>query len=138
MNIWAPIPGPGRARFAALHLFFLCLVSPLLLAQASSSDIQEAAAAGNAQAQFTLANSYFRARHISLNYAEMLSWYRKSAAQAYAPSQNQLGSLYENNIGVAQNYKRAASYYRLAANQGFALAQSNLAGLFEAGPRRPS
>jgi hypothetical protein len=47
MNIWAKIPGFGRAQFSALQLFFLCLVSPLLFAQASTSDIQEAVAAGN-------------------------------------------------------------------------------------------
>ena len=69
---------------------------------------------------------------MTLNYAEMLTWYRKSAAQGYAPAQNQLGSIYENNIGVPQNYKSAAAWYRLAANQGFAAAQYNQAGLFEA------
>jgi hypothetical protein len=133
MNIWAKIPGFGRAQFSALELFFLCLVSPLLFAQASTSDIQQAAAAGNAQAQFAVANDYFRARYVTLNYAAILTWYRKSAAQGFAPAQNQLGSMYENNIGVPQNYKRAATYYRLAANQGFAPAQYNLAALFEAG-----
>jgi TPR repeat protein len=133
MNSWAKIPGPGRAQFSAVQLFFLCLVSSLLLAQASTSDIREAAAAGNAQAQFNLANDYFHARYVTLNYVEILTWYRKSAAQGFAPAQNQLGSMYENNIGVPQDYKRAATYYRLAANQGFAPAQYNLAALFEAG-----
>jgi hypothetical protein len=47
MNIWAPIPGPGRAQFSALQMFFLCLISPLLFAQASTSDIQEADSAGD-------------------------------------------------------------------------------------------
>jgi len=45
MNMWAKIPGPGRAPFSVLQLCFLCLVSPVLLAQASTSDIQQAAAA---------------------------------------------------------------------------------------------
>ena len=138
MNIWAKTPGLGRAQFSALRLFFFCLGSSLLFAQTSTSDIQKAdiqkaAAAGDAQAQFALANDYFRRRYVTLNYAEMLSWYRKSAAQGFAPAQNQLGSMYENNVGVGQDYKRAATYYRLAANQGFAPAQYNLAGLFEAG-----
>jgi len=133
VNIWAKILDPVRAPFSALQLFFLCLVSPLLFAQASTSDIQQAAAAGNAQAQFAVANDYFRARYATLNYAEMLTWYRKSAAQGYAAAQNQLGSMYENNVGLPQDYKRAATYYRLAANQGLAPAQYNLAALFEAG-----
>ncbi len=48
MNIWAKILGLGRAQFSTLQLFFLCLVSPLLFAQAATPDIQ-AAAAWNAQ-----------------------------------------------------------------------------------------
>ncbi len=59
INIWAKIPGLGRAQFSALQLFFLCLVSSLLFAQASTSDTQAAAAAGNAQAQFELAMTIF-------------------------------------------------------------------------------
>ena len=124
---WAKNPGPGRVLFSALPLLFLCLVPTLLFAQASPSDIGEAAAAGDAQAQFALGNYYFRARYVTLEYAQALSWTRKSAAQGFAPAQNQLGSMYENRIGVPQDYKRAATYYRLAANQGYALAQSNLA-----------
>jgi len=83
--------------------------------------------------QFTLANDYFRARYVTLDYAEMLTLYRRSATQGFAPAQNKLGSMYENNIGLPQDYKRAATYYRLAANQGFAPAQYNLAALFERG-----
>ncbi len=93
MNIWAKIPGPGRARSSALQLSILCLVSPFLFAQASSSDIQKAAAAGDAQAQFAVANDEFRARYLTLNYAEMLTLYRNAAAQGFAPAQNQLGSM---------------------------------------------
>jgi uncharacterized protein len=70
---------------------------------------------------------------VTLKYAEMLTWYRKSATQGFAPAQNQLGSMYENNVGVPQDYKRAATYHRLAANQGFAPARYNLAALFESG-----
>jgi TPR repeat protein len=133
MNIWAKITGSGRALSAALLLSFLCLVSPLLFGQASTPDIQQAAAAGDAQAQFALANDYFRARYVTLGYAEMLAWYRKSAAQGFAPAQNQLGSMYEHNVGLPQSDKRAAIYYRLAANQGLAPAQFNLAALLQAG-----
>jgi hypothetical protein len=94
MNIWAKINGPGRAQFPVPQILFLCLVSPLLFAQTSTSDIQHDAADGNAQAQFALANDYFHARYVTLNYVEMLTWYRKSAAQGFAPAQNQLGSKY--------------------------------------------
>src|SRR5262249_10658206 len=118
------IPDSQLVRFFAL--FFVCAVlAPLLLAQAPASDVQTAAAAVSAQAQFALTHSYFQARYVTLNYVDMLVWYQKSAAQGYAPAQNQLGSMYENNIGLPQNFKRAANYYQLAAKQGFALAQYN-------------
>ena len=42
MNIWAKTPGFGRAQFSALRLFFFCLGSSLLFAQASTPDIQKA------------------------------------------------------------------------------------------------
>jgi hypothetical protein len=121
MSIRAKNPGPGRARFSALPLFFLCLVPALQFGQTSPSDIREPAAAGDAQAQFALGSYYFAARYVTLDYAQALTWFRKSAAQGFAPAQNQLASMYENNIGVPQDYKRAATYYRLAANQGYAL-----------------
>ena len=125
MNIQAAIPIPGRAQLSALPLLVLCLVSPRLFPQSPTSAVREAAATGSAQAQFTLANDDFRARYMTLDYAEMLTWYRKSVAQGFAAAQIQLGTLYENNIGVRQDYKRAGTYYRLAANQGYAPAQFN-------------
>lgn len=100
---------------------------------ADSNSLLAAAAAGDAQAQFNLGNYYFTARYVTLNYAQALSWYRKSAAQGFAPAQNQLGGMYQNNFGLPQNYKSAVNYYRLAANQGYALAEYHLAGMYKAG-----
>jgi uncharacterized protein len=133
ISIRAKNPGPARPRFSALPLLFLCVVSTPLFAQASISDIRDAAAAGDAQAQFALGNYYFRARYVTLDYLDAFCWYRKSSNQGFAPAQNQLASMYENNIGVPRDYKHAATLYRLAANQGYALAQYNLAARFEAG-----
>src|SRR5690348_11751844 len=59
-----------------------------------------AAAAGEAQAQSALGDYYFRARYVTLDYAQALAWYRKSAAQGFAPAQNQLGSMYKNHVGL--------------------------------------
>lgn len=92
-----------------------------------------AAAAGDTQAQFDLGNYYFRARYATLDYADALSWFRKSAAQRFAPAQDQLGSMAENKAGLPQDYKSAVDYYRLAANQGYALAEYHLAGMYKAG-----
>lgn len=92
-----------------------------------------AANAGDAQAQFALGNYYFNSRYVTLDYADAVSWYRKSAAQGYAPAQDQLGRMYENDEGLLQNYKSAANYYRQAANQGYALAEYHLATMYKVG-----
>jgi len=46
------------------------------------SSLRERAAAGDAQAQFDLGNYYFRGRYLTLEHANALTWYRKSAARA--------------------------------------------------------
>src|SRR5579859_7939983 len=119
----ATIRGRGRARFSALALLSLCLVPALLFAQEPAPDTLAAAAAGDVKAQFALGDYYFGIRFHTLDYADVLIWYRKAAAQKYAPAQNQLGTMYENNTGLPQNDKQAVTYYRLAANQGYAPAQ---------------
>ena len=74
-------PGPGRARISALALLFLCLLPTLLSAQGPTPDTLAAAAGGDAKAQFALGDYYFRSRFVTLDYAQVLTWYRKSAAQ---------------------------------------------------------
>lgn len=97
------------------------------------SSLLTAANAGNAQAQFALGNYYFGNRYVTLDYADAVSWYRKSAAQGYAPAQDQLGNMSENNLGLPQDYKSAANYYRQAANQGYAQAEYHLASMYRVG-----
>ena len=134
---------------AALFLFALTAVARAQAPEQTSTQataspgtepnsLLAAAAAGDAQAQFNLGNYYFGTRYVTLDYAQALSWYRKSAAQGFAPAQNQLGTMYENKIGLPQDDKRAVSYYRLAANQGNALAQYNLAHHVRVWPRSAS
>src|SRR5579864_493316 len=60
------------------------------------SSLRERAAAGDAQAQFDLGNYYFRGRYLTLEHANALTWYRKSADQGYAPAENQLGTMYQH------------------------------------------
>lgn len=57
-----------------------------------SYSLRQSAAAGDAKAQFVLADYYFHARYVTLEYAQALGWCRKSAAQAFAPAQNQLAA----------------------------------------------
>ncbi len=97
------------------------------------NSLREPAAAGDALAQFLLANHYYQGLGVPQDYAQAVLWYGKSANQGFAPAQNQLGNLYEHKFGVPRDYKRALAYYRSAAKQGYALAQYNLGGMFEDG-----
>src|SRR5439155_1144528 len=91
------------------------------------------AAAGDAQAQYALGNYYFRARCLTLEHAQALTWYRKSADQGYAPAENQLATIYQHGFGAVRNFKLALAYYRKAADQGYAPAQFNLGVTYESG-----
>jgi len=95
--------------------------------------LREPAAAGDAQAQFALANHYFYGVGVPQDYSQALLWYNKSASQGFAPAQNLLGYMYQHKFGVPRNYKRALAYYRSAAKQGYALGEYNLGVLFEGG-----
>jgi hypothetical protein len=72
--------------------------------------VREPAAAGDAQAQFALANHYFYGLGVPQDYRQALLWYNKSANQGFAPAQNLLGYMYQHKFGVPRNYKRALAY----------------------------
>jgi TPR repeat protein len=98
-----------------------------------SYSVRESAAAGDAQAQFTLGKYYFSGVGVPQDYGQALLWFTKSANQDFAPAQNQLGYMYQHKFGVPRDYKRAVAYYRSAAKHDYALAQYNMGGMFEDG-----
>jgi len=93
--------------------------------------VRQLAAAGDAQAQFALANHYFYGVGVPQDYRQALLWYSRSANQGFAPAENLLGYMYQHKFGVPRDYKRALAYYRSAAKQGYALGEYNLSGMFE-------
>src|SRR5712691_10293523 len=136
-----------RATATLAAFFFLALVSaarPQAPVQTSTQAtapppdnefyaLREPAAAGDAQAQFALANHYFYGVGVPQDYSQALLWYNKSANQGFAPAENLLGYMYQHKFGVPRDYKRALAYYRSAAKQGYALGEYNLGVLFEDG-----
>ena len=78
----------------------------------------EAAAQGDARAQFNVAVMYDNGHGVSQDYKIAMEWYRKSANQGHAGAQCNLGFMYEYGHGVSQDYGRAVELYRKAANQG--------------------
>jgi TPR repeat protein len=70
---------------------------------------------------------------VKLDYAEALSWYRKSAEQGYTAAFVNLGSMYSQGQGVAQDYAEGLQWLLKAADQGFVQAQNSVGGFYEEG-----
>jgi Sel1 repeat-containing protein len=91
--------------------------------------IQPRAAAGEAAAQFAVAEHLRRGLGIDANPAQAMEWYRKAANQAHIGAQLAIGRMFESGDGVRQDFNKAAEWYQLAANIGnsapaeFALAE---------------
>lgn len=81
------------------------------------------AQAGDAKAQYDLAQEYEEGKKIPLDYGKSTQWLRKSADQDYAPAEVTLGAFYESGIFKEvpgfnhPNPHEAAKWYRKAARQ---------------------
>ncbi len=93
------------------------------------ADLRSQARAGDAGAQFALADNYAEGRVTARDLNAAAEWYGKAAAQGLAPAQYRLGSLYEKGIGVPRDLSKAHSLYQSAAEQGNIRAMHNLAVL---------
>lgn len=89
-----------------------------MLAQTPNiADLERRAQAGDAKAQFDLAEAYFEGNGIPKDLAKGLEWLRKSASQGYAGAEVTLGYLYQNGVQVPKDPHEAARWYRKAARQ---------------------
>ncbi|HFC6390643.1 TPA: tetratricopeptide repeat protein, partial [Neisseria lactamica] len=92
------------------------------------SDFREnlqAAAHGNAAAQFNLGVMYENGQGVRQDYVQAVQWYRKASEQGDAQAQFNLGVMYAEGQGVRQDYVEAVKWFRQAADQGLAQAQYN-------------
>lgn len=86
-----------------------------------------AAEQGNADAQFLLAELYYRryedgdGTENDLN--EAVQWYQESAGHGNAMAQFEIGWCYQSGNGVEEDQEKAVKWYRIAAEQGYAVAQ---------------
>jgi Caspase domain/Sel1 repeat len=76
---------------------------------------QEQADAGEAEAQYMVAQIYEKGLGTPPDYARAASWYRKAADQGHNASQISLGYLLEQGLGVTANSAEALDWYRRAA-----------------------
>lgn len=95
--------------------------------------LRQAAADGDAHAQFEVAAIYTEGRAISQDLAEAAKWYERAAAHGFAPAQYRLGNLYEAGTGVEKNLETAKLWYQRAAESGNRMAMHNLAALYAGG-----
>lgn len=95
--------------------------------------LRQAAADGDARAQFEIAAIYTEGRAIKQDYAEAAKWYERSAAQGFVPAQYRLGNLYEAGTGVEKDLEVAKLWYQRGAEAGNRMAMHNLAALYASG-----
>lgn len=96
-------------------------------------ELRQAAANGDAKAQFEVGAIFTEGRAITQDYAEAGKWYERAAAQGFVPAQYRLGNLYEAGQGVEKDIEVAKLWYQRAAEAGNRMAMHNLAALYAGG-----
>ena len=97
------------------------------------ADLRARAEAGDAEAQFILADMYGTGLGVPQDAAAAVAWYRRAAEQGHARAQYNLGVMHAEGLGVPQDAAAAVAWYRRAAELGDARAQYNLGGLYAEG-----
>lgn len=108
--------------------------SSTTLAQYASMPIEQlthAAQAGQAPAQFYLANRYKKGVGVKQDLAQAFHWFKKAADQGIPAAQLNIGEMYATGIGVKANLTQAKAYLMKAAKLGDNRASYNLAVLEE-------
>ena len=107
-----------------LRLKFMMLVASFALATASVSAqtaefdaLRHKAEAGDAKAQFDLADAYSEGKGVAKDSAKGMEWLKRSALQGYAGAQVVLGYMYQKGINTEKDPSEAAKWYRKAAKQ---------------------
>ncbi len=96
-------------------------------------ELRQAAANGDARAQFEVAAILTEGRALPQDYPGAAIWYERAAAAGFVPAQYRLGSLYENGNGVEKNLDTAKLWYERAAEAGNRMSMHNLAALYAGG-----
>ena len=98
--------------------------------EVGSLALREAAALGNANAQFVIGTRYLNGESgAPQDFAKAAYWYGKAAAQGLAPAQYRLATLYERGKGVAKDLDAALGWYERAAGLGNVSSMHNAAVL---------
>ncbi len=124
---------PGRSVVALASPAAAPLGSDKLPVGIGGPALRNAAAAGDATAQYEVASRYADGRGVPASLEEAVRWYERAAEQGIVPAQFRLGSLYEKGQGVKKDLDTARRLYVEAAGKGHAKAMHNLAVLYAEG-----
>jgi localization factor PodJL len=100
---------------------------PLPPASLGPLPLREAAAKGDAQAQYAIAIRYADAKSTKRDLKEAANWFKRAASAGLAPAQYRLAAMFERGLGVDKDIGRARSWYAAAAEKGNIKAMHNLA-----------
>ena len=82
------------------------------------ASLEQAAAQGDAAAQFNLGVLYYNGQGVRQDYQKAREWWETAAAQGEATAQVNLGVLYEAGHGVRQDLATAKEWYGKACDNG--------------------
>lgn len=99
--------------------------------------LQKKAGEGDAQAQFDLAEVYFKGQDVDKDRAEAAKWYRKAAEQGHPLAQYNLAQMQLHGRGVPQDRTAAVQWLQAAAEQGETGSQLQLGLMFLKGDGVP-
>ena len=97
-----------------------------LPASIGTPKLRQAAAAGDAFAQFEIATRFAEGKGVAQDHAQAFAWYERAATRGLASAQFRLAAYFERGVGVAPDKERARVWYTRAAEQGFIRAMHNL------------
>jgi localization factor PodJL len=89
--------------------------------------LREAAAKGDAAAQYAIATRYAEGVGTKADPKEAVKWLEQAAAAGLAPAQYSLAAMYERGLGVDADLGKARFWYAAAAEKGNVKAMHNLA-----------
>ena len=114
------------------------MVSGKLPATIGGPKLRAAAIAGDAAAEFEVANRFADGHGVPQSDGEAVRWLELAAKQGLAPAQFRLGAFYEKGIAVKRDLAVARDLYAAAAAKGNAKAMHNLAVLYAEGINGPA
>ena len=114
------------------------MVSGKLPATIGGPKLRAAAIAGDAAAEFEIANRFADGHGVPQSDGEAVRWLELAAKQGLAPAQFRLGAFYEKGIAVKRDLAMARDLYAAAAAKGNAKAMHNLAVLYAEGINGPA